>query len=377
MDFSTPEGLIRGRRASACLPSIGAAFYHEAATGPQWYNLRVSPVVPPPEWEAFLARNPQAHLLQTAAWGELKAQFGWSVERIRIGDSGAQILFRRLPLGWTLAYIPRGPVGNWLPGLLPQIDETCRRHRAFALVVEPDVNQDISMEQSLLQHGFRPSPHPIQPRRTLIVNLEGDENQILGRMHQKTRYNIRLASRKGVLVRSWDDLRGFGRLMRETAARDRFGAHADEYYETAYRLFKPAGMGELLVAELDGEPLAALMVFAQGARAWYLYGASTDRERNRMPTYLLQWEAIRWAMARGCTEYDLWGVPDAESEVLEAGFEGRGDGLWGVYRFKRGFGGSLRRSAGAWDRVYVRPLFRAYRLVARLSQGPGEQGIGG
>jgi lipid II:glycine glycyltransferase (peptidoglycan interpeptide bridge formation enzyme) len=264
-----------------------------------------------------------------------------------------------------------------LPDLLPSIDAVCRQRRAFGLIVEPDVEEDAATERALQTHGFDPDLYPIQPRRSLVVGLEGDEDQILGRMHQKTRYNIRLASRKGVRVRPWSDLPGFGRLMRETAARDEFGAHVDAYYDTAFRLFKPAGMVELLVAEFEGEPLAALMVFAFGARAWYLYGASTDRERNRMPTYLLQWEAMRWARDRGCATYDLWGVPDADLAALEAGFESRSDGLWGVYRFKRGFGGRLARSIGAWDRVYIRPIFSAYRLFSRLTRRLGEPGPGG
>jgi peptidoglycan pentaglycine glycine transferase (the first glycine) len=337
----------------------------------------VSPGVSPPEWEAFLARNPQAHLLQTAAWGELKAQFGWSVDRVRIGGSGAQILFRSVPFGYRLAYIPRGPIGDWLPDLLPQIDQTCRARRAFALITEPDSEEDPSLAEALTGHGFRASPYPIQPRRSLVVSLEGDEETILARMHPKTRYNIRLAARKDVRVRPWDDLAGFVGLLRVTAVRDRFGAHTDEYYETAYRLFKPENMVELLVAEFEGTPLAALMVFSYGKRAWYLYGASSDRERNRMPTYLLQWEAMRWARARGCSEYDLWGIPDANMDVLEASFETRADGLWGVYRFKRGFGGRLTRTIGAWERVYAPTPYRAYRVFTRLTRGAGETGLGG
>jgi lipid II:glycine glycyltransferase (peptidoglycan interpeptide bridge formation enzyme) len=119
-------------------------------------------------------------------------------------------------------------------------------------------------------------------------------------------------------------------------------------------------MGELLLAEYDGKPLAALFVARHGYRAFYLYGASSDEERNRMPTYLLQWEAMTWAKARGCEEYDLWGVPDEEEAVLEAGFETRHDGLWGVYRFKRGFGGELKRAVQAMDRVYNPLLYWAY-----------------
>jgi lipid II:glycine glycyltransferase (peptidoglycan interpeptide bridge formation enzyme) len=102
------------------------------------------------------------------------------------------------------------------------------------------------------------------------------------------------------------------------------------------------------------------MVFAHGKRAYYLYGASTDEERNRMPTYLLQWEAIKWARSKGAEEYDLWGVPDEDEEILEENFEKRSDGLWGVYRFKRGFGGDVKRAAQALDRVYMPLLYKLY-----------------
>jgi lipid II:glycine glycyltransferase (peptidoglycan interpeptide bridge formation enzyme) len=188
----------------------------------------------------------------------------------------------------------------------------------------------------------------------------GSEDDILARMKQKTRYNVRLAEKKGVTVRAWDDLDGFHQMVQVTGGRDGFGVHSLEYYRRAYALFHPTGMAELLVAEYEGQPLAALMAFARGRRAWYVYGASNDQERNRMPTYLLQWEAIRWAKSHGCTEYDLWGVPDEDEAKLEAEFESRHDGLWGVYRFKRGFGGKLKRAAQALDRVYNLLLYKLY-----------------
>jgi len=149
-------------------------------------------------------------------------------------------------------------------------------------------------------------------------------------------------------------------LMDATGERDGFGVHTQAYYQRAYDLFAAWGACSILLASYEGQPLAAMMVFVRGKRAWYFYGASNNEERNRMPTYLLQWEAMRWAAARGCTEYDLWGVPDASEEELEANFTNRYDGLWGVYRFKRGFGGRLVRSAGAWDRVYHPMLYRLY-----------------
>jgi lipid II:glycine glycyltransferase (peptidoglycan interpeptide bridge formation enzyme) len=317
------------------------------------------------DWEAVLERHPEAHLLQTAAWGELKAAFGWQVARVESGQAAAQVLLRPLPFGLRLAYIPRGPIGDWLPGLLPEVDRACRAAGAFALTLEPDAPDDPALARLLAAHGFRVSQRPIQPRRTLLVHLDGTEDDVLARMHQKTRYNIRLAAKKEVVVEAWSDLEAFGRMMQDTAARDGFGAHAPAYYACAYKLFHPGGACELFVARHVGMNLAALMVFARGSRAWYLYGASLDVDRQRMPAYLLQWEAMRWAKSRGCTTYDLWGVPDAELEALERDFANRADGLWGVYRFKRGFGGELVRSIGAWDRVYQPRRYAIFQQLAR------------
>jgi lipid II:glycine glycyltransferase (peptidoglycan interpeptide bridge formation enzyme) len=153
-------------------------------------------------------------------------------------------------------------------------------------------------------------------------------------------------------------------MIVKTGKRDGFAIHSAEYYKQAYGLFHPVGICELLTAEYEGRPLAALMVFARGSRAWYVYGGSTEEERDRMPNYSLQWEAMRWARSRGCETYDLWGVPDEDEEVLEQGFANRSDGLWGVYRFKRGFGAKLRRAVQAVDRVYRPLLYRAYLLRA-------------
>lgn len=317
-----------------------------------------------PDWDTFLDSHPSAHLLQTALWGELKTRFGWQAERLVSADGrcGAQVLFRRLPLGYSFAYLPKGPLGDcdWV-ALLPELDALCQQKKAAFLKVEPDAWEDSAAPDAPPPpHGFRRSAHSIQPRRTLVVNLRGDDEAILGRMKQKTRYNIKLALKKGVIVRPSSDVSGFYQLMSETGVRDRFGVHSQAYYRAAYELFHPCGACELLVAEYENQPLAALMVFAQGERAWYFYGASSNLERDRMPTYLLQWEAMRWAKGRGCEEYDLWGVPDMAEADLEAQFADRSGELWGVYRFKRGFGGELRRAAAAWDRVYQPALYAFY-----------------
>jgi len=328
------------------------------------------PIVSLSDWNQFLATHPNAHLLQTGEWGELKSAFGWKPVRIINEKCGVQILFRKLPLGFTVGYIPKLAISfrqsAFSQELWHEIDSVCKKNHAIFLKLEPDLWNDQSPETPALSEvegwnlKLETSPHNIQPPRTIIVNIKGDEEDILARMKQKTRYNIRLAEKKGVTIRAWDDIESFHKMMLLTGGRDRFGVHSREYYKRAYDLLHPKEMGELLVAEYEGKQLAALFVARNGNRAYYLYGASTDEERNRMPTYLLQWEAMKWAKARGCEEYDLWGVPDEDEATLEANFEKRHDGLWGVYRFKRGFGGQLKRAVQAMDRVYNPLLYWAY-----------------
>jgi len=336
----------------------------------------------PDVWDRFVVDHPDAHILQTRPWGALKAQFGWADERVglararaRSGDelvAGAQVLYRRLPAGLgRLAYVPKGPLVDWtddeqLTTLLAALDRAVRSQGAIALTLEPHLPDEHPHRERLRSLGFRPSPFSaVQPRRTLIVDISPDEEMILAAMKSKTRYNVRLAARKGMTVREATeaDLPAFHALMAVTAARDRFGVHTPAYYEAAYQLFVPHNWARLLLAEVKGEPVAGLVIFALPPRAWYFYGASGDTHREKMPTYLLQWEAIRWAKSMDCTTYDLWGVPDEAETTLEAEFTQRRDGLWGVYRFKRGFGGHLARSVGAWDRVYAPLRYQLYRWM--------------
>jgi lipid II:glycine glycyltransferase (peptidoglycan interpeptide bridge formation enzyme) len=201
-----------------------------------------------------------------------------------------------------------------------------------------------------------------------MIDISGDDSLILGRMKQKTRYNINLALKKNVIVKPHTDLGSFYNLMEITGQRDQFGIHKLAYYQRAFDLFYDLDQCRLLVAEIDGVPIAALIVFRYGHRAWYFYGASSNAHRDKMPNYLLQWEAIRWAKSQGCTQYDLWGVPDADLATLEENFTRQTKGLWSVYRFKRGFGGELMRAAGPWDRVYKPIPYRLYSLWTKYRQ---------
>ena len=347
--------------------------------------IEVRTDLPPAEWDRFVAAHPQAHVLQTSPWGDLKAAFGWEAERLALVadgkvQAGAQVLYRRLPAGLgRLAYVPRGPLVDWEQGeaiavLLDALTQAARARGSLALMVEPDLPDEPRWREYLAGLGFLPSPlGNVQPRRTLLVDLSGNEEAVLGRMHQKARYNVRLAARKGVTVRpaTADDLPTFCHLMATTGARDRFAPHAPAYYERAFGLFVPRGWAQLLLAEVEDAPVAALMAFALGRRSWYFYGASSDAHREKMAPYLLQWEAMRWARGLGCTEYDLWGVPDEDESTLEAQFTQRQDGLWGVYRFKRGFGGRLVRTVGAWDRPLRRFPYWLYALAGRRLRGGG------
>ncbi len=323
----------------------------------------------PGTWDEFLARHPDAHILQSREWGELKSRFGWEAHPVIEGEAGALALLRRLPLGFSLAYIPRGPVPaseRSLALVLPSVEKLLESRRVIALLVEPDLRDSPSSRSGLTNLNLQPSRLTIQPPRTIVVDLSGSENDILSRMKQKTRYNINLARRHGVQVRSSDDTLAFHQLMQETSARDEFAAHSHEYYRAAFNLFSGHNRVQLLFAESAGRRLAALMVFAMGRRAWYFYGASSSKSRQQMAPYLLQWEAMRWARSQGCASYDLWGVPDVDEQVLEGGFQARSDGLWGVYRFKRGFGGRVERTVGTWQRVYAPDPFRAMLLMLRL-----------
>ncbi len=327
-------------------------------------------------WDELVRVHPHAHILQTSTWGRFKEAFGWQAETIRVRSQGALVLFHPLPLGMTLAYVPRGPLANWdnageVRELLAALDAACRARRAICLKWEPDLPNSPGCADWLTALGFQPSPQTVQPRRSMVVDLGGNEVEILARMKQKTRYNISLAAKKEVTARAAQsvvDVDTFNRLMTLTGVRDHFGVHTRAYYRRAYELFRPLGQCELFLAEYQGEALAGVMAFALGRRSWYFYGASSDHERNRMAPYLAQWAAMRWARSCGALTYDLWGVPDEDEATLEAEFETRHDGLWGVYRFKRGFGGQLVRTVGAWDRVYNRVMYRAYLAYLKMRE---------
>jgi len=344
-------------------------------------------------WDAFLARHPAGHILQTSRWAELKAGFGWTAQRAILRTipspdapilGGASILFRRMPWGQTLAYVPRGPVVDWtdaeqVRAVLTMAREFSRKARAALIKIEPELPAAAELVALLTGLGFRPSPQRVQPLSTIHIDLAGDEERILAAMKSKWRYNIRLAERKGVTVREGGtgDLPAIQRLFDVTGTRDGFGVHNAAYYARATELFVPSGLATWLIAEHEGQMLGAIAVFALGRMAWYMWGASSDEGRNVMPNHALQWAAIKWARARGCTVYDLWGIPDevGANPAAYAEPESWGEGgLWGVYRFKQGFGGRVVRYTGAWDLPLSQVGYALYRLALRVRRAGQEGG---
>jgi peptidoglycan pentaglycine glycine transferase (the first glycine) len=305
-------------------------------------------------WNDAVIRLPHSHLLQSYEWGDFKSRHGWTPFRLLFMAGGeavgaASALLRAVPRGpWSVMYVPKGPSLDYddkelLPIVLGRLEGLARQQRAIFVKIDPDVMADrTDIKQAFLGRGWKESGEQVQFRNTLLIDLRPDEEELLMAMKSKTRYNIRLAKRRGVKVElgGVQDLPLFYEMYTITSARDDFIIRPFSYYADAWGTFVEQGLAQLFLARYQGESLAGLMLFHYGDKVWYMYGASTERHRNLMPNQLLQWEAMRWAKARGYAFYDMWGAPDVLDEK---------DAMWGVYRFKAGFGGEFTSHLGAYD----------------------------
>jgi len=320
------------------------------------------------EWNANLA-SMDGHLLQAWQWGSFKARHGWTVERIAWPANGepramAQVLFRsRGPV--SIGYIPRGPafVSNdeeAVTGVLRAIDRVANQHRALFLVIEP--NSPLPLTGSFRDHGFVKGPTPIQPERTVQVPLLDDES-ILKQMHEKTRYSVRLARRRDVVIDVPEDTASgaaeFFGLLSDTSSRNAFAIRPPEYYADFLEEF--GENARLILARHDDQLAAGVIVARFGRESMYMYGASSTVNRGNGAAFLLQFEAMRWGRDGGAEIYDLWGIPvdDPRSTGGDGRAEGtKGDDWSGLYRFKTGFGGEIIRFPVAIERRY-HPLLGA------------------
>jgi lipid II:glycine glycyltransferase (peptidoglycan interpeptide bridge formation enzyme) len=357
------------------------------------------------EWNSILTGLDGPHLLQTWEWSNIKKGVGWEpmpcLWRTALASpqvtAAAMILKRRLPIGGlsaklSILYCPKGPIMDWgNPPLRNQVLQDLRsitkKQGGIFLKIDPDIilgtgvpgaeddrpddtSQDVIKDLSKL--GWKTSSDQIQFKNTCSIDLKQTEDELLAAMKQKTRYNIRLAEKKGVSVRSGStaDLPLLYKMYAETSIRDGFVIRDESYYQNVWGRFIAAAdsheeqtstaapWAEPLIAVVNGEPIAAVILFFFAKRAYYLYGMSREMHREKMPNYLLQWSAMRRARQVGCTSYDMWGAPD---EFVEA------DPLWNVFRFKEGLGGQVVRTVGALDYAPNPLWYNMYtKLIPRL-----------
>lgn len=305
-----------------------------------------------------------ASFLQSGFWGSFKAAFGWNARAFLMEwDDGIKIplLLIRRKLGpcFSFSYVPWGPE---LPPSFPEDDAERKKllvkaadllrallpnDTAFIRFDAPWFNADATVPK--LSEPFVRAGADVQPPDTVLVDLTCTEDEILASMKAKWRYNIRLSAKKGVVVKrlDTDGLDIFYDLYKQTARRDKIAIHSLEYYKRLFdhaKEYKPAVQDlRLYIAEYDGEALSALILLVRAQEATYLYGASSDRHRNLMAPYALQWHAMQDAKHAGCIRYDLFGIPPDANPAHP---------MAGLYRFKTGFGGQIIHRSGSYDYAY-------------------------
>lgn len=305
---------------------------------------------PPESWDEELQRlAPIPSLLQTSAWGQVQGHAGWRPEQVRLPGGGrALVLVRNVPR-FTFGYVPRGPVPADR-ATVGELVEWARGRGLARLRVEPDAGPEFGDVLRGLRLRPRPSASPQQPKHSSLVRLDADEDRLLASFKPKTRYNIRLALKRGVTVDAGVDAAELVRQSAATEARQGIRLPREGYYT---RLLELLPWARVYVARHDGEPLAAILVARHSARAYYLFGGSSGRRRELMPMYAVQWEAMRQAAAEGLAEYDLWGVPPPEEP----------NHPWqGLLQFKAGFNGKLVEYCGPWE-LDLRPSARLIDLT--------------
>lgn len=340
------------------------------------------------EWNALVATLPHAHILQTWEWGDFKQQTtGWQPQRFAYRDADGQwvaaasVLTRRIGI-FCVMYVPKGAVLDYQQvavrdAVLDHLQSLAKQRRAIWLKIDPDLplatgipNDDsgkhpdqphptgTALQQVLQARGWRYSADQVQFPNTLVNDLTQSEDAILAGMNQSTRRKLRKAEKAGVIVReaqlSGQDLETLYQMYTVTSQRQGFLIRPLSYYRLVWEAFAVAGLAIGLLAEVEGEPVAGAVFFHFGQKVWFFYGMTTETHRDSQANYVLHWQAIRWAKAQGYALYDWWGAPTIFTED---------DPLWGVYRFKDGFGGQVVRHIGAWDYAPNRWRYAAYTIV--------------
>ncbi len=307
---------------------------------------------PKNDWNRFMEQN-QAGLLQSWQWGEFQELLGRKIWRIGANQLRGLLVEFPLPFKKNYLYCPRGPIGRFSQAgfldFVSQVRQIAKQSQSIFLKIEPEADCRLPVSD------FQLSQKQIQPRQTIILDLKKTEEELLSQMRQKTRYNLRLAVRKGVEVEFSSQpslLEEFITLQKQTAHRDNFRLYPDDYYRQLFKILSSEKMAELVLAKYQGRIIAVNFSAYFNQTAYYLYGASDYRYRQLMAPYLLQWQAIKRAKKAGYQFYDFWGIDE--------------DKWPGVTRFKRGFAGRELVYPGSYDLVFNRPWYGLYNLTRKI-----------
>ena len=314
------------------------------------------------------------HPLQAWEWGEFREKTGVGVVRLGVFEgkkltAGWQLTIHRLPkVDWTVGYFPKGPKPT--RQMMRALTRIGRERRCLFVKLEPNVGwpvddpkkeeEEKKLADWLKAHGCQRG-RPLFTKYTFQVDLTKSEEELLAKMHPKTRYNIRLAERKGVKVVEDSTEKGFEeylRLREETLKRQGFYDHTEEYKRLMWETLRPAGIAHLLKAVFRGKTLAAWIVFLFGEAIYYPYGASTREHREVMASNLLMWEIIRWGKRQGAKVFDMWGSLGPQPDPKDPWF--------GFHRFKQGYGGKLIEFVGSFDLVLEPRGYRLFRIAEAL-----------
>ena len=328
-------------------------------------------------WNDFVTNSPKGHIFQSFEWGEAMANLGWEPFRIVVEDGKhikacISILMKKiLPTPWSIFYSPRGPIINFndqdtFHCLMEGIKKIGREKKAIFLQVIPHISaEDKESTESLNKEKFYKVDKQglfrlTQPLWVYRVDLSKTKQELMSQMKHKTRYNIRLSMRKGVEVsegKTLDDLTIFYKMLRNTADRKNFPVRRFATFKSVWEQLVPSGYAKLFFAIHQGEILSGVLVFLFNKICWYMYGASDVKNRNLMANYALHWHIINWAKENGCLWYDLRGVPTFNPSPKHSGF--------GIYRFKKGFGGLPLTFAGDYYYIFRPSLYKFWELSER------------
>jgi lipid II:glycine glycyltransferase (peptidoglycan interpeptide bridge formation enzyme) len=352
------------------------------ATAPATDAAAITEIDDRHEWDS-LATSLGAQPFQAWAWGALKQDFGWQPHRFATSDrtAAAQVLVRPFS-GLSVAYAPRGPFpvtaeGTLDESLLDHVIGLARRRRAAFLRFEPDLlitdPRAPALDEFLRARGFRTSEKTLGQRSSIRLDLTRTEDEIFASFSKGHRADTKRAMRDGVTVRRATDeadVDWLHRMLGATTERKSFEFHSAAYYRALWRHFGDAA--SLLLAEWQGEVVAATLNIAWAGNGLYLFAGSTRAGLQSRAGHLLQWESIRWAKARGATSWDLWGIADARGRMELLRYEGvaddsaqmialdeeaRRDPKDGLERFKKGWGGHAVRVVPAYDKVFIPPAY--------------------